>query len=250
LVENNLTNVSIEILDFHGNKSTIVLELIFDETNTFFKEQKNNYTEYFSFDKRNLVRRDKVEANFATNTFFDDLYFEYKTDEKPSSNSDWFYLHHALTPVWNYFDVKIKLNKIDSQLLEKYVVVQKNAKGGISALSSTFENGYITARSRALGLHYVSIDTVAPVITPVNISANKVMTTQKTINLKASDNLSGIKEYNAFLNGEWVVLEFDAKNKNFTYYFDDTVLKGENTFEVIISDGCNNFANYFVSFRY
>ncbi|MCB0510327.1 MAG: hypothetical protein KDC82_06155 [Bacteroidetes bacterium] len=62
------------------------------------------------------------------------------------------------------------------------------------------------------------------------------MSSQKMIQLKASDNLSGIQEYNAFLNGNWVVLEYDAKKALFYYVFDDQLLKGENSFEVIIAD--------------
>lgn len=250
LFDNTSLQVYVEISDYHGNKSTIILELIYDENSQFFKEQKASYTEFFSFDKRNIIRRDKIEANIAANTFFDDIYFHYHSEDKPSGHSDWFYLHNALTPVWNYFDVKIKLNKIESQLIDKYIVVHKNSKGGISAVGGVFENGYITSRSRNLGLHYVTIDSVAPVITPTNISPNKLMTTQKSIQLKASDNLSGIKEYNAFLNGEWVLLEYDAKNKNFEYHFDEFILKGENHFEVIISDACNNASSYAVKFKY
>lgn len=250
LSESGSSKVTIEILDFHKNTSTITLELVYEEKSGFFKEQKTEYTEFFAFDKRNTVRREKIEVQFPKETFFDDVYFHFKSEEKTSSYSDWYYLHHHFTPVWNYFDIRIKLNNYDEKLTDKYLIVYKNSKGGIVSAGGTFEEGYIAARSRSLGLHYVAVDTTAPLITLQNIYNNKVMTNLKSITLKTTDNLSGIKEYNAFVNGEWVLLEYDAKSNNFVYHFDENVLKGDNLFEVIISDARNNASSVSVNFKY
>ena len=85
------------------------------------------------------------------------------------------------------------------------------------------------------------IDTVAPVIKAVNFKANKTLTSkQKTLKIKISDNLSGINTYNAYLNGQWILTEFDGKRSMLTYNIDEHMKKGKNTLKIVVSDAKGN----------
>ena len=37
------------------------------------------------------------------------------------------------------------------------------------------------------------------------------------------DTLSGINTYKAFVDGDWILLDYDAKNKILTHYFDGKI---------------------------
>jgi hypothetical protein len=40
------------------------------------------------------------------------------------------------------------------------------------------------------------------------------MVDQKTIQLSIADTLSGIKSYTGYLNGKWILFEYDNKTEN------------------------------------
>jgi hypothetical protein len=250
LTDDQVYNITIEVYDFHGNHSSIDVKVQRDTTLSFFTAQKLAYNETILQGKRNIIRRDNLEVLFPKESFFDDLYLNITVDSNGSPYSDYFHIHDFKTPVLGYFDIAIKPKMIDSALLEKYLIVYKNYAGKILPLGGVFDDGFLKTRSRDLGLHYITVDTVAPKISPHNIYNNKLMTGLRSIIIKAYDSLSGIREYDAFVNDQWVLLEYDTKSGTFYYHFDDKVQKGANTFEVIMSDACGNASTYSTNFRY
>jgi murein DD-endopeptidase MepM/ murein hydrolase activator NlpD len=250
LDNNEQHDIKIEVLDFHGNTSTLQLKVQRDDSNPFFTTQNMQFNETIHCGKRNIFKYDNMEVNFPKETFFDDMQLHIREEENSNIYSNYFHIHDFKTPVLSYYDLAIRMKEIDSSLLDRYIVIYKNYAGNKVALKGQVENGFFKTQSRDLGLHYVSVDTVPPRITPHNIFNNKVMTNFKSIVLKAYDNLTGIKEYDAFVNDRWVLLEYDTKSGTFVYYFDENVEKGKNTLTVIMSDGCGNSSVYSASFIY
>ena len=41
------------------------------------------------------------------------------------------------------------------------------------------------------------------------------MTNHKFLTIKISDALSGIKSYDAYIDGEWILMEYDLKENNY-----------------------------------
>ncbi len=69
----------------------------------------------------------------------------------------------------------------------------------------------------------------------------KWITSQKSIQLTISDEMSGIKTYNGYLNGKWVLFEYENKTKKITHYFDDQYLnEGANDLKVVVIDNVGN----------
>jgi hypothetical protein len=60
--------------------------------------------------------------------------------------------------------------------------------------------------------------------------------------------LSGIQSYNGFIDGKWVLLEYDAKNDLLTGSLAQ-VSKGQHELKLIVKDYKNNIAETSVSFR-
>ena len=52
--------------------------------------------------------------------------------------------------------------------------------------------------------------------------------------------LSGLKSYNAYVDGEWILLEYDAKNKKLTHYFDGKINSGQHELEIVVKDMVDN----------
>ena len=66
------------------------------------------------------------------------------------------------------------------------------------------------------------------------------MKNEKSIKFKVRDNFSGINYYNATLNGEWILLEYDAKNNLLEHFFyEDTNNKNQKLI-LTVKDGLGN----------
>ncbi len=114
--------------------------------------------------------------------------------------------------------------------------------------SSYYDNGYVKARARVFGEYFIRLDTVAPVITPVNIHNGSNFSKTKKIFFRMSDNLTGIKTYNGRIDGKWVLMEWDYKTKLLSYTFDDSITNGKHTFELSVGDGKNNISTFTADF--
>jgi hypothetical protein len=80
---------------------------------------------------------------------------------------------------------------------------------------------------------------------------DKIISKQKTIDIGINDTLSGIKEYNGYINGEWVLFEYDFKVKKMYYYLSDGLVKeGNNDLKVVVTDNVGNSAIFETSFVY
>lgn len=58
--------------------------------------------------------------------------------------------------------------------------------------------------------------------------------------LVITDNLSGIGRYDLWLNGTWVLAEYDAKKDLLTYYFDEDTPIGILQFKLELEDKVGN----------
>jgi len=87
-------------------------------------------------------------------------------------------------------------------------------------------------------------DTLAPKIVPINISNGVSMVNIPRILFRISDNLSGIKTFNAMINGNWALMEFEPKTGTLWHRFDELTTKGKNDFVLTVSDMKDNVSTY------
>ena len=80
-------------------------------------------------------------------------------------------------------------------------------------------SGYVTAEVRSLGDYAVSIDTTGPEIKPSFLKSAD-LSGHKSICITIADTLSGIKSYDGYVDGEWVLFEYDSKNNLLTFHPD------------------------------
>jgi hypothetical protein len=85
------------------------------------------------------------------------------------------------------------------------------------------------------------MDTIAPKITIAKPIEGKWLSDQKTIQLTINDSLSGIKSYNGYLNGNWILFEYDNKTKKIIHNFNDGIVaEGANDLKVVVIDNVGN----------
>ncbi|RZL21369.1 MAG: M23 family peptidase, partial [Pedobacter sp.] len=200
----------------------------------------------FGYNKINEFSNDEIKAVFPLGTLYSDLNFTYKKTPKSTGNafSNIHQIHNRYTPLHTGFELSIKADNLPEGLREKALIV---STGG-SSQGGSFVNGFIKANPRAFGSFYIAVDTLAPRIVPTNISEGKNMAGLSKILFKISDNLSGLKSFNGYIDGKWVLMEFDAKTSTLWHSFDDRTLAGKHTLELVVDDVKNNIKRYSVSF--
>lgn len=192
------------------------------------------YTDNNILDKHNII------VNFPKGALYNDLYLQYQ--EKPalkSSLTPVYQIHSDVTPINNNIEVSIKVGRITEELRKKAVIVSIDHNHSISSKGGEWRNNYLTAKSKIMGGFTVMIDTIAPIINPVNIFANKNMTGNSAIVCTMSDNLSGITTYRGEIDGKWILMDYDGKSAKLTHVFDNLPI-GEHIFKLEVTDFVGN----------
>ena len=159
-------------------------------------------------------------------------------------------VHTASEPAHKFFTLSIKPEGLPEHLKNKALIFRevKDAKKP-DAKESAWDGEFLKTRTRDLGKYYIIVDTIPPKITPVNISHEQLMSGQKSIQVKITDDLSGIKSYRGTIDGKWILMEYDEKNDLLTYFFDERCEPGERNFVLKVSDKVGNHSSYEVKFR-
>src|SRR5690606_31869032 len=149
-----------------------------------------------------------------------------------------------LTPLFTTYKLQIKPTQLPRHLEDKALIasVQSGSEGG------KFENGWVTVNTRNLGSFYVAVDTIAPTITARNLTNGKNLARQSKIDFTISDNFSGIQSFNGYIDGKWVLMEYDSKNRHLWHRFDNDLSKGTHRFKLLVRDWKDNEATYEATF--
>jgi hypothetical protein len=157
-----------------------------------------------------------------------------------------------LVPLNKYVDVKIKPTSLPENLNDKALIALIDIPtNSFSSLGGEYSFGWVKSTTRVLGDMCVVVDTIAPKITPLSIADSKTLTEAGQIRFRIIDYLSGIKEYNGYIDDDWVLFEYDAKNNLVTYHFDDHINKGkQHQIKLIVTDQKENQNVYRATFFY
>lgn len=200
----------------------------------------------FKYNQENKFEDDDLHIIFPKGTLYTDLDFSFKKLSKPNGNaySNIYQVCDRYTPLHSGFSLAIKADGLSENLQSKALLI---STGGASQ-GGGFENGYVIASPKTFGSFYIATDTTAPSIVPLNISQGKNMAGISKMLFKIRDNLSGIKSFNGYIDGRWVLMEFDAKTATLWYSFDDEVDKGKHSLSLIVSDMKDNLKEYKIDF--
>lgn len=115
-------------------------------------------------------------------------------------------IHKAVTLRIRYKDALIPFKN-------KALVVSHGKNGTKASVGGKVVGRDVVCSISNFGTYSVEIDTIAPRCKPHNFNANKPLKSNRsTVEVKISDNLSGISTYNAYIDDKWVLAEYDGKS--------------------------------------
>lgn len=165
-----------------------------------------------SWDKpADLSLPDGSFVDIKAGSLYEDLDLEYSSAEGTFSNVH--SVHRNSVPLHKSVELRLRYRPNLKPFLAKALVVRLDERGKRSSAGGKVQGGFVVTAVRDFGRYTVAIDTVAPSCKAKNFRNGKPLKkNQSTVSVAISDDLSGISTYNAYVNGHWVLAEYDGKS--------------------------------------
>ncbi|MEM8929060.1 MAG: M23 family metallopeptidase [Bacteroidota bacterium] len=224
-IEDNQTKI---IIPVEGKKEKILLPKKVDSSSTFLKASVPN-----SFDLG------MAKVYFPESTFYQDFYIKLK------EGADTISIHHDWIAAHRNFTITFDVSKYSAEKKKQLFIAHLNDDLEPN-YSRTYKRGNtFTTKTRNLGKYLLAIDSVPPKIDPRNFKAGKWLNNYRYLSLTISDDLSGINSYNAYLNGKWILMEYEPKKRTITYNFDDKIVEDTQcNLKVVVTDNVGNTTTF------
>ena len=252
--DKNIHIVSLIVKDFYQNTSILNFKIqsyLNNYVNAILSGN-SNYSKIMPYQYSNSFEKDDIKINLPKDALYDTLYFEYaKTESIKEGFSKVHHVHNQYTPIHKSYTLSIKPDNLPEHLRNKSLIASiGNEKDELISIGGEWQDDFVTVKTRKFGKFVVVIDTISPEIIPLNIGNKKDLSYFKSIEFKVTDDLSGIKSYNGYIDKQWVLFEYDSKNDKIFYVFDeDRLINGNNhELELYIIDNKNNAAVYHIEF--
>lgn len=235
-IENGLNyNIQIVAKDFEGNSSTIKIPVVGKESNIIFTEQKD--TTHYKVIANNFskFKNENVTIAFPKNTFYEDIYLDFKVDEGIAK------IHNPTVPLHKSFTITFNVSKyseVDKQQL--YIANLEFPKYPRYQFTRKKDSTFFTT-TKTLGKYSLIIDSKEPTIKILYFKDQQWISNLNTLKVKINDIGSGIKNWRATIDGEWILMEYNHKKRILTYNFNDKKLVGsKHIFKLVVSDNVGN----------
>ena len=235
-IEDSL-NYKVEIIakDFKGNKKVLVVP-IEGKADTVLIHKKISTTNYFIKSKEfNKYSENGVTIAFPKNTFYDDVYLDFKVKDGIA------YVHKKNIPLHLSYTLTFDVSDYPKEERKQLFIAGYSSKGSPMYKSTVKKENTFYIKTKSLGKFAILKDDTNPKIKLSNFKDKQWVTNFTRITLKVSDDLSGIKSYRGEIDGEWILLEYDPKKGTLTYDFSDKKFtKAEHLLNVIVEDNVGN----------
>jgi hypothetical protein len=202
-------------------------------------------------DKENVIKGDGYSVKIPGKCLLDSVFINYSFTPPVSQG-----IYSNVLKVGESYDllgfysVSIRPNGLPADLRDKALIMWHSAGGGSSAKGGKWDGDMLTVQAREFGSFFIMIDTTPPKITPINVMKGKNMRLIKNITVQVRDYLSGLRDYHAYIDGKWELMEMDGKTSVLKMALPKDLSAGEHVFKLVAIDDRNNTSEYSVHFNY
>lgn len=156
---------------------------------------------HFPVGTEQLLATDKLTVKVEENSLLEDLYL--RVAHSGPANAPVLRLQETTEYLWNPIELIWDVNGYTGDKTKTHVY-QRSPNGASSFVGGTWEEGQIRFKTRNFGSFVLAEDNVKPTITPIRVNAQGMRFTIK-------DNLSGIRSFEAWIDGNWVLMRYEHK---------------------------------------
>ncbi|MEM6336039.1 MAG: M23 family metallopeptidase, partial [Bacteroidota bacterium] len=198
------------------------------------------------FDRPYVFQKEGFSAWFPERTFYERTELTYRVRGRAAGGySARHELHNDETPVHKPYTLSIATDAPEA-LRDHLVIVKQNEKGNISSVGGTFKDGVVETRTRTLGTFYVAADTEPPSVRALNLKNGGRVS--GSIRVRIDDDLSGIDSYAGYIDGEWVLFDYDRKRRLLEHTIEPDLTAGRHQLRVVVTDNVGQTRELELSF--
>lgn len=191
-------------------------------------------------DRPHVIEEPGMRFSLPPNALYEDAWLRSGSSPMAAGNlSPTYTIQDPYTPLQLAGELSIAVTGEYTEDLAPKLLIVRRAGNKWTAEGGIFADGRVTARVKSLGQFTVQLDTVPPVMTPIGLQAD--MRGRKNFKVKVTDNLSGLDQWVARLDGQWILMEYEPKTHTLEHIFDSYSDKpGKHEFELEVVDERGN----------
>ena len=230
-----------QVKDANGNMSKLKFYAFLSDSNTFdFLPVDTLKKAVFYADQENAFKVENLQLTLPSDALYDSLYFHFDILEKDNkAYTPVYHLHQKDVPLHKYVKLSIKADSLPEELKSKLLIARVEKENFITS-ATKWDGDWAKASIRSFGKYTLVADTITPTIKWLNSSKNTILKGGSKLSFKVKDELSGIKTYKGFFNGDWVLFEYDAKKDLIFYEVEEKRLLNENKIIIEVEDRVGN----------
>lgn len=226
--------LSILLRDFHDNLTQLDLYFLGDDSFQIPSQKSNENAKRIETDKDYLFEFKGKEVYIPKEAFFDskDLVFTVSADTLQIEES-W---------IKSQKPIKINFTKTGLSAVEReQITFAKIADGKPIFIPTKNEKDHFTTSIKALGTYTLVRDSIAPSVQSKNFKNRQSIKNFKYLTFRIDDEFSGIKNYEGYINKQWILLEYEPKTKTLSYDISDLKFESNQfNIELTVEDGMGN----------
>ncbi len=234
----------VRVRDFHGNESWLTIPITGKKPDSSIVRPENKKNYYVFSDQVTTLNEKNVTVIIPANSFYENTFIDFRV------SNDTLYLDKDIIPLQKNLTIQYDISNYKSNEKDRLFIAELlGPKKYPSHLKTKRIDNTLTASSNALGSYALMLDTIAPTITPVNFQDGKWLSKYRYLTLKITDDLSGIGNYRATINGKWILTEYEYKDNTLTFDFNDNITTdSKNELKVIVTDNVGNSTTFEATF--
>lgn len=197
------------------------------------------------YDQENRIETHYLTLHFPLNSLYTDVPLRYRAETEASSGvfSRVHVIQDYRTPVHAPFEIAIRANLLPDPLREKAFVAYCGKGSRVYNCGGTWLNDKMVAQVNAFGNYSIMVDTLPPRIVAERFTRD--MRRYSSMRFKIYDNFGtrgdvpGL-QYQAYLDGEWILMTTDEKNDRLEYIFPSDLARGKHTLRLEVTDAMGN----------
>lgn len=230
--------------DFDGRSHTFYAK-VKSNNKTAFSETPCNDLVWYPNNKQTL-KRDGITIFIPEGALYDTLN-PCVLITKPNIKgllSAAYQVHTPNTPLHKPITISLDVDTTNVPS-SKLLLASIKKDGGLTAAGGEYKQGKVTLSTSNFGTYTVIADTTAPILKVIGLNKKNELSDTTKLLIKITDNISGISTYNGYLNGSWILLDYDAKNDILQYDFDEkTAFNQKQELHIIVTDKKENTSSW------
>ncbi len=242
----NATNsiLKITVSDYKGNQSYLNIPIKGLKKEIPEAKSKPKKVQQIIASEETILEKDHVRVQIYSNSFYEDVAINFEV------TNDTLKLHKPIIPLQKSMNINFDISQYKGDDKDKLFIGSVSRYGNKLYYTPTEKRGNtLTTRTKNLGNYTLGIDDENPEIKAINFKKESWISNYRYLKVKITDGISGIKNYRATINNQWILMEYDTKTQTLTHDFNDEVITDtKNNLKIIVTDNVGNSSTFETTF--